>query len=108
MTVDVARQLEAILLVVDEPQSLVSLATALSAPIPAVRQAIEALVEDYDGLAAGPRRGFELREVGGGWRCYVREEHDELISDFVNSGRRRSALSQAASKLSPSSPTSSR
>ena len=91
----VARRLEAILLVIEEPQSLVSLATAVGAPVPAVRQAMEALVEDYDGLAGGPRRGFELREVGGGWRLYVREEHDDLVSEFVN-GQAPSKLSQAA------------
>ncbi|MEU1973638.1 SMC-Scp complex subunit ScpB [Microbacterium sp. NPDC019599] len=91
----VSRRLEAILLIVDEPQSLVALATAVGAPVPAVRQAIEALVEDYDGLAGGPRRGFELREVGGGWRLYVREEHDDLVSEFVNA-QAPSRLSQAA------------
>src|SRR3954447_2934666 len=64
---DLERSLEAILVVADEPQSLVSLATALNVPVPAVRQSIERLVEDYDGLTGGPRRGFELREVGGGW-----------------------------------------
>jgi segregation and condensation protein B len=92
---DVARRLEAILLIVEEPQSLVSLATAVSAPVPAVRQAIEGLVEDYDGRAGGPRRGFELREVGGGWRLYVREEHDDLVTEFVNT-QAPSRLSQAA------------
>ena len=80
---------------VEEPQSLVALATAVGAPVPAVRQAIESLVEDYDGLAGGPRRGFELREVGGGWRLYVREEHDDLVSEFVNA-QAPSRLSQAA------------
>lgn len=92
---DVARRLEAILLVVDEPQSLVSLATAVSAPVPAVRQAVDALVADYDGHTGGPRRGFELREVGGGWRLYVRAEHDALVSEFVTS-QAPSRLSQAA------------
>jgi len=92
---DVARRLEAILLIVEEPQSLVSLATAVGAPVPAVRQAIEGLVEDYDGRAGGPRRGFELREVGGGWRLYVREEHDDLVTEFVNT-QAPSRLSQAA------------
>ena len=91
----VAQQLEAILLIVDEPQSLVSLATAVGAPVPAVRQAIESLVEDYDGLSGGTRRGFELREVGGGWRIYVRAEHDELVAEFVNA-QAPSRLSQAA------------
>ena len=94
-TPTVAQRLEAILLIVDEPQSLVSLATAVSAPVPAVRQAIESLVDDYDGRAAGPRRGFELREVGGGWRLYVRAEHDDLVSEFVTA-QAPSRLSQAA------------
>jgi len=91
----VARRLEAILLVIEEPHSLVSLATAVGAPVAAVRQAVESLVEDYDGLSGGPRRGFELREVGGGWRLYVREEHDDLVSEFVNA-QAPSKLSQAA------------
>jgi segregation and condensation protein B len=92
---EVARRLEAILLVVDEPQSLVSLAAAVAAPVAAVRQAIEGLVDDYDGRSGGPRRGFELREVGGGWRLYVRAEHDDLVSEFVNT-QAPSRLSQAA------------
>ncbi len=92
---DVARRLEAILVIVEEPQSLVSLATAVSAPVAAVRQAIEQLVDDYDGRAGGPRRGFELREVGGGWRLYVRAEHDDLVTEFVNT-QAPSRLSQAA------------
>jgi len=92
---DVQSRLEAILLIVEEPQSLVVLAAAVSAPVPAVRQAIETLVADYDGLRSGPRRGFELREVGGGWRLYVRADHDDLVTEFVNS-QAPSRLSQAA------------
>ena len=89
---DLERAIEAILMVSEEPQSLVSLATALGAPVPAVRQSIERLVADYDGQAGGPRRGFELREVGGGWRIYVRPEHDVVVRDFV--------LTQSPTKLS--------
>lgn len=98
---DLERRLEAIFMVADEPISIVSLATALGAPVPAVRQSIERLVADYDGLApdgteaggrAGTRRGFELREVGGGWRIYVRGEFDDVVRDFV--------LTQNATKLS--------
>jgi segregation and condensation protein B len=89
----VDRQLEAILMVADEPQGLVALATALGRPVAVVRQAIERLVEDYDGIAEGSvRRGFELREVAGGWRIYVRGEFDDLVRDFV--------LTQSPSKLS--------
>lgn len=92
---DLERALEAILMVVDEPQSLVSLATALSAPVPAVRQSIERLVADYDGADGSTRRGFELREVGGGWRIYVRPEHDDIVRDFVLT-QNPTRLSQAA------------
>lgn len=92
---DVPRAIEAILLVADEPQSLVTLATAVGAPIAAVRQAIDGLVADFDGETGGPVRGFELREVGGGWRFYVRDAYDALVADFVNE-QAPSKLSQAA------------
>ncbi|MBO9625980.1 MAG: SMC-Scp complex subunit ScpB [Microbacterium sp.] len=88
-------RVEAILLIIDEPIGLVALAAAVAAPVPAVRQTIETLVADYDGLGQGPRRGFELREVGGGWRLYVREDHDDLVAAFIG-GQAPARLSQAA------------
>jgi segregation and condensation protein B len=92
---DIPRALEAILMVADEPQTLVSLATAVGAPVAAVRQSIEALVADYDGVGESIRRGFEVREVGGGWRIYVRPEHDDVVRDFVLT-QNPTRLSQAA------------
>jgi len=92
---DLHRALEAILMVSDEPQSVVSLATALGQPVRAVRRAIDELVADFDGVGGGIRRGFELREVGGGWRIYVRAEYDDAVADFVLS-QNPSKLSQAA------------
>ena len=53
------------------------------------------LVADYDGESGGVRRGFELREVGGGWRIYVRPEHDAVVRDFVLT-QNPTKLSQAA------------
>jgi segregation and condensation protein B len=93
--IDVDRAIEAILMVADEPQSLVSLATAISRPVAVVRQAIERLVDDYDGVNGTVQRGFELREVGGGWRLYVRADYDFVIADFVST-QNPSRLSQAA------------
>ncbi|MGN7975954.1 SMC-Scp complex subunit ScpB [Microbacterium sp. 22195] len=90
-----SERVEAILLIVDEPIALVALAAAVHAPVPAVRQTLETLVDDYDGRGTGPRRGFELREVGGGWRLYVREDHDDLVADFIG-GQAPARLSQAA------------
>jgi len=94
-TGELERRLEAIMIVADEPLPLVTLATALGAPVPAVRQSIERLVADYDGADGGIRRGFELREVGGGWRLYVRAEHDDVVRDFVLT-QSPTRLSQAA------------
>lgn len=90
-----SERVEAILLIIDEPIALVTLAAAVHAPVPAVRQTLETLVDDYDGRGSGPRRGFELREVGGGWRLYVREEQDDLVAEFIG-GQAPARLSQAA------------
>ncbi|MGG7509890.1 SMC-Scp complex subunit ScpB [Plantibacter sp. YIM 135249] len=92
---DTARALEALLMVADEPQSLVNLATALHQPVRAIRAAIAELVADYDGVDGTVRRGFELREVGGGWRFYVRAQYDPLITDYVIT-QNPTKLSQAA------------
>lgn len=96
----IERALEAILMVADEPMSIVTLATAVGAPVKRVRAAIDTLVADYDGEAGsdgtpGVRRGFELREVGGGWRIYVRPEFDEVVSGYVLQ-QNPTRLSQAA------------
>lgn len=93
--VDLDRALEAMLMVADEPVSIVSLATATSHPVGEVRAALGRLVADYDGVGDGPARGFELREVGGGWRIYSRAEYDDLVADFVLT-RTPTRLSQAA------------
>ena len=92
MEIELERQLEAILMVADEPQSLVSLATVLERPVTDVKAAIGRLVADFDGVSGTVQRGFELREIGGGWRIYVRESYDELVRDVV--------LSQNSTKLS--------
>jgi segregation and condensation protein B len=88
---DVSGALEALLLLAEEPQRSDDLAAALGAPEPVVRQALADLVTFYDETG----RGFELREVGGGWRYYTREEHAELIAASVLEGQ-QSRLSQAA------------
>ncbi|WP_120337482.1 SMC-Scp complex subunit ScpB [Cryobacterium soli] len=91
----IERRLEAILMVADEPQSLVHLASAVGRPLVEVREAILRLVADFDGVDGTVRRGFELREVAGGWRIYVRAEHDPVVADFVLT-QNPSRLSQAA------------
>ncbi len=93
------RQLEALLMVADEPQSIVGLATAVDRPMREVSEAVARLVADFDGVGidgvATVRRGFELREVAGGWRIYVRAEYDAVVADYVVT-QNPSRLSQAA------------
>lgn len=89
------QQLEALLLVADEPVSAVGLATAVDRPVREVRRAIAALTADFDGQEGGRPRGFELREVAGGYRFYVRESLDPVVAGFVQQ-QSPSRLSQAA------------
>ena len=92
---EVARAIEAILMIADEPQSIVSLGTALGVPVKNIKDALAELVADYNGETGGVRRGFELREVGGGWRIYVRSDYDDVVGDFVLT-QNPTKLSQAA------------
>ena len=107
---DLDRALEAILFIADEPQSVVHLAAAVARPVAEVRAAIARLRADYDGegvsgeprtdaaetpASGGIRRAFELREVGGGWRFYVRTDYDALVTSFV-AAQSSTRLSQAA------------
>jgi segregation and condensation protein B len=86
----VAGALEALLLLAEEPLSEVTLAAALDVPVPVVHETLLELVAFYDETG----RGFELRELGGGWRYYTREEYADLITAYVLEGR-ESKLSQA-------------
>lgn len=88
---ELAPALEAILMITDAPVSLVALATALERPVNIIRDAVNALKESYDVQ----NRGFELREVGGGWRIYVRQEFDWAVRLFI-ANENPTKLSQAA------------
>jgi segregation and condensation protein B len=88
---DISGALEALLLMAVEPTTVTDLAQAVDAPESVVADALAELVAFYDETG----RGFELRQVGGGWRYYTREEHAELISRYVLEGQ-QSKLSQAA------------
>ncbi|HEU0256369.1 MAG TPA: SMC-Scp complex subunit ScpB [Microbacteriaceae bacterium] len=92
---DLRCRVEAILTVAETPVEPPALAAALQVSADEAQAALDALRADYDGEGPGPRRGFELRRVGGGWRLYVRRDYDLAVTAFV-SGRRRARLSQAA------------
>ncbi|WGX94418.1 SMC-Scp complex subunit ScpB [Nocardioides sp. L-11A] len=83
--------LEAVLMVADQPLDAVSLATAVGYPEPQVTEALAALAAEYDEQG----RGFELRNVAGGWRYYTREELAPVVEAFVLEGQ-QARLTQAA------------
>lgn len=87
--------IEAILMVAEVPLSIVHLATSLDMPVPEVREALLAVKADFDGENGTRPRGFELREVGGGWRVFVREEYEWAVREFI-SNENPTKLSQAA------------
>ena len=87
--------IEAILMITDAPLSIMTIATALECPVTEVREAINSLIDDYDGADGSTPRGFELREVGGGWRIYVRADFDWAVKSFV-ANENPTKLSQAA------------
>ncbi|QCU77801.1 SMC-Scp complex subunit ScpB [Citricoccus sp. SGAir0253] len=88
-------QLEAVLMVVDEPVTAAQLAEATGADVERVARELASLVRDYDGTAGGPRRGFELRELAGGWRVYSRPAHADVVERFIVEGQ-TARLTQAA------------
>jgi segregation and condensation protein B len=83
--------LEAILLVADEPVPPNMLAQVLEVNTDDVATALKGLAASY--TAQG--RGFELREVAGGWRYYTRPELAPVVERFVRDGQ-EVRLTQAA------------
>ena len=66
---DLRPALEAVLMVADQPLDHMTLASAVGYPPGEVASALHGLAEEY----AEQGRGFDLRNVGGGWRYYTRE-----------------------------------
>ena len=72
-------------------EAVLEQAQAVGVPVSVVAETLNELVAFYSETG----RGFELREVGGGWRYYTREEHADLITQYVMEGQ-QAKLSQAA------------
>jgi segregation and condensation protein B len=86
---------EAILMVAEVPLSLVHIAAALDTPVAEIRRAVQAVKDDFDGVNGTRPRGFELREVGGGWRVFVRQDYEWAVKEFIANDN-PTKLSQAA------------
>ena len=83
--------LEALLLVSSEAVSAIDLAQVLGASPGDVSAALADLSAEY----ADANRGFQLREVAGGWRLFTPPAHHDLVERYVLSWDTH-RLSQAA------------
>ena len=83
--------IEAVLMVIDEPVTEMSLASALELPVDDVIEHLHALAADYDE----GNRGFTITAIAGGWRVYSRPEYSPVVEKFLIDGQ-RSRLTQAS------------
>jgi segregation and condensation protein B len=83
--------IEAMLFVSDEPVSAARIAKVFEVDENDVASALAALAAEY----AADERGFQLREVAGGWRLFTHPAYHEQVEQYVLSWDTR-RLSQAA------------
>jgi segregation and condensation protein B len=87
----VRRNLEAVLLVADEPVPAAVLAEVVGARLSEVEEQLVELAGDY----ARDGRGFVLRAVAGGWRLYTHPGTRPVVEAFLRAGQ-QSRLTRAA------------
>ena len=86
---NLGRAIEAILMVVDEPVTELTLASVIGVTVEEVEGALELLAASYE------ERGFCLKAINGGWRFYSHPEFSEYVEKFVLDGQ-QNRLTQAA------------
>lgn len=82
---------EALLMIADEPVSAIQMASIIGVPVDDVVHGITILQQGY----VDQNRGFELREIAGGWRYYTAITCAPLIERYVTEGQ-QAKLTQAA------------
>ena len=100
---------EAVLMVLDQPATATELAAGLNLTVAVVERLLAELQREYNGytvkapdmdvasnagFSASPR-GFELRNIAGGWRIYSRTDFADIVGRFVLEGQ-TARLTQAA------------
>jgi len=83
--------LEALLMIADQPMDELTLAASVGFSVPDVVAALNELSTEYDEQ----QRGFELRQIGGGWRYYTRDDFAHVVEKHVLDGQ-QARLTQAA------------
>jgi segregation and condensation protein B len=87
--------LEAVLMVTDQPIDTLSLAQAAGRARGDVENALRELADEYTRQG----RGFELRDVGGGWRFYSRADYAAVVERFVVEGQQARLTAAALETL---------
>jgi segregation and condensation protein B len=101
--------LEAVLMVLDQPATEEELAAGLDLTVDAVRALLAELEREYSGYTVkapdvetasvagfgSSPRGFELRNIAGGWRIYSRADFADIVGKYVLEGQ-TARLTQAA------------
>lgn len=84
-------RLESILLVVDNPVTVETLARALDVDAAEVTMTLGEIAGEFDERVSG----FDLRETAEGWRLYTRPEYADAVEKFLLDGT-QTRLSRAA------------
>jgi segregation and condensation protein B len=101
--------IEAVLMVLDQPATATELAAGLNLTVDVVEQLLVELQREYSGYTvkapdtddasdsgfSSSPRGFELRNIAGGWRIYSRTDFADVVGRFVLEGQ-TARLTQAA------------
>lgn len=86
---------EAVLMVIDEPVPAATLAEAVGMPTGQVIEILHELAAEYRGERGSRPRGFELRELAGGWRIYSHPDYADVVGRLIVAGQ-TARLTQAA------------
>jgi segregation and condensation protein B len=88
---ELKQSLEAVLMVVDEPVSNEVLAQVVEIPVDELIATLEEMQSEYEEQG----RGFQLRQISGGWRFYSHPNYAPVVERFVLNGQ-QARLTQAA------------
>ncbi len=84
-------QIEALLMVADEPMTVAQLANLIGEPIDVITEKLEELAASY----VSQERGFELRNIAQGWRFYSARTCAPLVARYATDGQ-TARLTQAS------------
>jgi segregation and condensation protein B len=75
--------LEAIIYAADEPATLDQIVNAVGEEKHIVRTALDEMI----GMYGAEDRGIEIRAVAGGFKCYTKPQHHDVVRRFIKSLR---------------------